>query len=57
MKLARGETKIVVTSKSFYRKNNLQFEGRNRNRNRGEKIATRNRNLGKIAQFRNTDFK
>jgi hypothetical protein len=33
MKLAREETKIKVTSRSFYRKNNLKFEGRNRSRN------------------------
>ncbi len=32
MKLAREETKIKVTGSSFYRKNNLKFEGRNRNR-------------------------
>jgi hypothetical protein len=40
MKLAREETKIKITSRSFYRKNNLTFEGRNRNqsRNRGQKI-------------------
>jgi hypothetical protein len=46
MKLAREETKIKVTGKSFYRKNNLKFEGmnrnrnwnRNRSRNRGQKI-------------------
>jgi hypothetical protein len=36
----------------FYRKNNLKFKGRNRNR--GKKIGTRNRNLGKVARFRNT---
>ncbi len=46
MKLAREETKIKVTGRSFYRKNNLNFKGRNRNqsrnrnrsRNRGQKI-------------------
>jgi hypothetical protein len=40
MKLAREETKINVTGRRFYRKNNLKFEGRNRsrNRNRGQKI-------------------
>jgi hypothetical protein len=48
MKLAREETKIKVTGRSFYRKNNLKFEGRNRNRNR---------NLGKMARFRNTAWK
>jgi hypothetical protein len=37
MKLAREETKIKVTGRSFYRKNNLKFKGRNRSRNRGEK--------------------
>jgi hypothetical protein len=41
MKLAREETKIKVTGRSFYRKNNLKFEGRNRNRSRN-----RNRNRG-----------
>jgi hypothetical protein len=56
MKLAREETRIMVTS-SFYRKNNLKFKGRNRNRNRGKKIGTRNRNQGKMARFRNTDEK
>jgi hypothetical protein len=39
MKLARKETKIMVTGRSFYRKNNLKFK---------------NRNLGKMARFRNT---
>jgi hypothetical protein len=34
MKLAREETKIMVTGRSFYRKNNLKFKGRNRNLNR-----------------------
>jgi hypothetical protein len=34
MKLAREETKIKVTGRSFYRKNNLKFKGRNMNRNR-----------------------
>jgi hypothetical protein len=39
MKLAREETKIMVTGRSFYHKNNLKFKGRNLNlnRNRGEK--------------------
>jgi hypothetical protein len=41
MKLAREETKIKVTGRSFYRKNNLKFKGRNQNwnqsRNRGKK--------------------
>jgi hypothetical protein len=32
MKLAREEIKIKVTGRSFYRKNNLKFKGRNRNR-------------------------
>jgi hypothetical protein len=39
MKLAREETKIKVTGRSFYGKNNLKFEGRRRNRRR-------NRNRG-----------
>ncbi len=40
MKLARDETKIRVTGRSFHRKNNFKFKGRNRNRsrNRGQKI-------------------
>jgi hypothetical protein len=38
MKLAREETKIMETGRSFYRKNNLKFKGRNRNLNRGEKF-------------------
>jgi hypothetical protein len=46
--------KIMVTGRSFYCKDNLKFKGRNRNRNRGEKIGTRNRNLGKMARFHNT---
>jgi hypothetical protein len=39
MKLTREETRIMVTGRNFYRKNNLKFKGRNRNRNlnRGEK--------------------
>jgi hypothetical protein len=43
MKLAREETKIMVTGRCFYHKNKLTFKGRNRNRsrnrsqNRGEK--------------------
>jgi hypothetical protein len=37
MKLAREETKIKVTGRIFYRKNNLKFKGRNWNRNRGQK--------------------
>jgi hypothetical protein len=40
MKLAREETKFMVTGRSFYRKNNLKFKGGNRNLNR-------NRNCGK----------
>jgi hypothetical protein len=32
MKVAREETKIMVTGRSFYRKNNIKFKGRNRNR-------------------------
>jgi hypothetical protein len=53
-------TKIKVTGRSLYRKNNLKFEGRNLNRNGAgtgtvdKKIGTRNRNLGKMARFRNT---
>jgi hypothetical protein len=39
MKLAREETKIMVTGRSFYCKNNIKFKGRNRNR--GKKIGTR----------------
>jgi hypothetical protein len=65
MKLAREETRIMATGRSFYCKNvNLKFKGMNRNldrsqnrnlnRNRGKKIGTRNRNLGKMAQFHNT---
>jgi hypothetical protein len=55
MKVAREETKIMVTGRSFYRKNNIKFKGRNRNRNRGrKKIGTQNRNLDKMAQIRNT---
>jgi hypothetical protein len=61
MKLAREETRIMVTSRNFYHKNNLKFKGRNRNRNRswnwnrnrGKKIGNRNQNLGKMARFRN----
>ncbi len=34
MKLTREETKIMVTGRSFYRKNNLKFKGRKRNRSR-----------------------
>jgi hypothetical protein len=56
MKLAREETRIMVTGRNFYHKNNLKFKGRNRNRNRGKKIGDRNRNLGKMARFRNTAF-
>jgi hypothetical protein len=37
MKLAREKTKIKVTGRSFYRKNNLKFKGRNRNGNREKK--------------------
>jgi hypothetical protein len=63
MKLVREEAKIMVTGRSFYRKNKLKFKGRNRNQNRsrnqncGKKIGNRiqnriqNRNLGKMAQF------
>jgi hypothetical protein len=57
---SREETRIMVTGRNFYHKNNLKFKGRNRNlnrswnRNRGKKIGTRNRNLGKMARFRNT---
>jgi hypothetical protein len=32
MKLAREKTKIKVTRRSFYCKNNLKFKDRNRNR-------------------------
>jgi hypothetical protein len=56
MKLARDETKIRVTGRSFYRKNNLKFKGRSRTGTGtvDEKFGTRNRNLGKMARFRNT---
>jgi hypothetical protein len=37
MKLAIEETKIMVTGRSSYRKNNLKFKGRNRNRNHEKK--------------------
>jgi hypothetical protein len=61
MKLAREKTKIKVTGRSFYRKKNLKFEGRNwnlsrnrnwsRNRTVDKKFGTwnrnRNLNLGK----------
>jgi hypothetical protein len=61
MKLARDETKIKVTGRSFYRKNNLKFKGRTRTRagtgTMDKKIGNRNRNLGKMARFRNTDSK
>jgi hypothetical protein len=53
MKLAREETKIKVTGRSFYCKNNLKFKGRNRNRNQSRN-RNQNRNLGKMARFRNT---
>ncbi len=46
MKLAGDETKIRMTGGSFYHENNLKFKGRNRNRN-----------LGKMARFRNTGHK
>jgi hypothetical protein len=47
MKLAREETKIKVTSRSFYRKNNLKFEGRNWNQNRSwNRNWSQNRNRG-----------
>ncbi len=42
MKLAREETKIKVTGRSFYRKNNLKFKGRNRNRNRSRNRGQKN---------------
>jgi hypothetical protein len=42
MKLAREETKIKVTGRSFYRKNNLKFKGRNRNRNRSRNCGQKN---------------
>jgi hypothetical protein len=55
MKLVREETKIKVTGRSFYRKNNLKFEGRGTGTVE-KKFGTRNRNrnLGKMARFRNT---
>jgi hypothetical protein len=41
MKLAREETRIMVTGRNFYRQNNLKFKGRNWNlkqsRNREKK--------------------
>jgi hypothetical protein len=61
MKLAREETKIKVTGRSFYHKNNLKFKGRNRNLsqnwNRGKKFGTRNQNPGKMARSRNAASK
>jgi hypothetical protein len=58
----KRRNKIMVTGRSFYCKNKLTFKGRNRNLNPnragagtvGKKIGTRNRNLGKMARFRNT---
>jgi hypothetical protein len=59
MKLAREKTKIKVTGRSFYRKKNLKFEGKNwnlsqnriwsRNRTVDKKFGTwnRNRNLNR----------
>jgi hypothetical protein len=55
MKLARDETKIRVTGRSFYRKNNLKFSVGTGAVTVDEKFGTRNRNLGKMARFRNTD--
>jgi hypothetical protein len=50
MKLAREETRIMVTSRSFYRKNYLKFKGRNRNLNR-----SRNRHLNRNRGKKNWD--
>jgi hypothetical protein len=66
MKLAREETKIKVTGRRFYRKNNLKFRvgtGTGTGAGTGAGTGTvdkkfgtwnRNRNLGKMARFRNT---
>jgi hypothetical protein len=56
MKLAREETKIKVTGRSFYRKNNLKFKvGTGTTETVGKKFGNQNRNLGKMARFRNTE--
>jgi hypothetical protein len=48
MKLAREETKIKVTGRSFYRKNNLKFKSGNQNWNRNwSRNRNWNRNRGK----------
>jgi hypothetical protein len=44
MKLAREETRIMVTGRNFYSKNSLKFKGRNRKLNRNWNL---NRNCGK----------
>jgi hypothetical protein len=59
MKLAREETKIMVTGRSFYCRNNLKFKVGTGTGTVGKKIGNRNwnRNLGKMARFRNTGIK
>ncbi len=57
MKLAREETKIKVTGRCFYRKNNLKFFRVGTGTGTADKkfgTRKRNRNLGKMARFRNT---
>jgi hypothetical protein len=48
MKLVREETKIKVTGRSFYRRVGTGTGTADK------KFGTRNRNLGKMARFRNT---
>jgi hypothetical protein len=45
MKLAREITKIMVTGRSLYRKNNFKFKGRNRNLNRNRNCWKKNWDL------------
>jgi hypothetical protein len=56
MKLAREETKIKVTGRSFYREitENLRVGTGTGTGTVDKKFGTRNRNLGKMARFRNT---
>jgi hypothetical protein len=44
MKLAREETRIMVTGRNFYRKNNLKFKGRNRKLNRSRNREKKKKN-------------
>jgi hypothetical protein len=53
MKLAREETKIKVTGRSFCRKNKLKFKVGTGTGTVEKKFG--NRDLGKIARFRNTE--